>query len=192
MRFFASLIVLVPLVCSVVALPASTQDISTILSYLNTVGTDLQNVVDIFASSTDTDVEQFATRLEGGLTRLTSDITALRTVVEQTGTLLFYEADGLSILQLEAKLFSPIGQLEQDLADAGTIFNELGFPAFELLIDYLENFGNEFEETSLAIQKKLPSDLTRQGDRFIALLAGLNNLITAIALGHSLDRKSVV
>ncbi|EDR04011.1 uncharacterized protein LACBIDRAFT_330935 [Laccaria bicolor S238N-H82] len=180
MRFFASLIVLVPLVCSVVALPASTQDISTILSYLNTVGTDLQNVVDIFASSTDTDVEQFATRLEGGLTRLTSDITALRTVVEQTGTLLFYEADGLSILQLEAKLFSPIGQLEQDLADAGTIFNELGFPAFELLIDYLENFGNEFEETSLAIQKKLP------GDRFIALLAGLNNLITAIALGHSL------
>ena len=48
MRFLTSRIVLVPLIFSVVALPAITQDASKIISDINAIGTKLTNAADLF------------------------------------------------------------------------------------------------------------------------------------------------
>ena len=56
MRFLTSRIVLVPLIFSVVALPAITQDASKIISDINAIGTKLTNAADLFQSPITIDV----------------------------------------------------------------------------------------------------------------------------------------
>jgi len=57
MCFFTSLIVLVPLVFSVVALPASAQDVvSTIIPDINGIEMELTDAADLLQSSTNTNV----------------------------------------------------------------------------------------------------------------------------------------
>ena len=55
MNFFTSLIVLVHLVLSVVALPASTQAASAIIYDINTIGKQLTSTAGLLQRSTNTD-----------------------------------------------------------------------------------------------------------------------------------------
>ena len=61
MRFFTRLILLVPLVSYVVALPAITQDVLTITSDFDTIGEKLTSLATgLVQNSTNTDVAQLA------------------------------------------------------------------------------------------------------------------------------------
>jgi hypothetical protein len=60
MRFFTSLIVLVPLVFSVVALPASTQDVSAIISGIKDLTAQLTTVENVLQNLTQANVAKIA------------------------------------------------------------------------------------------------------------------------------------
>lgn len=166
MNFFISLIVLVHLVLSVVALPISTQAAEAIIYDIKAIGKQLTSTAGLLQRSTNNDAPQ-AIQVEDDLDKLTSDLTILINDVAQAYPFLtpFDVPDAHAILDATKEVLIPLlTLLQQLLTDAAIRFRrQLGSPAFRVLAKSVGVSVNAFLEGTSVIQKRLTDDLATQG-----------------------------
>ncbi|EDR04010.1 uncharacterized protein LACBIDRAFT_295120 [Laccaria bicolor S238N-H82] len=191
MNFFTSLIVLVHLVLSVVALPAGTQTASAVIYAINTIGKQLSSTAGLLQRSTINDAAQ-ATDVENDLGQLTSDLTILIDYVEQAYPLLtpFDGPDALTILNATRDvLLRQLTLLQPLLAGAAIPFHkQLGSAAFGALAKSVGVSVNAFLEGTLVIQQRLTDDVAAQG---VAVSSDIKSRLYYIDLAFGLSLPPV-
>ncbi|KIK03018.1 hypothetical protein K443DRAFT_504098 [Laccaria amethystina LaAM-08-1] len=174
MRFFTSLIVLVPLVFSVVALPASTQDVSAIISGIKDLTAQLTTVENVLQNLTQANVAKIASQVASGLnqsTILTNYVIAALNAHPRN----FNDDEGQDILISEVALASSFTETQLGLLNAANLFHITGY--YSRIASFVEPFGNEFNKAISGIQAKYSDNLATEGNVISAAVIGQLNIL---------------